>query len=178
MTLNLALAIPRVVIGLMMTAHGLQKLGWLGGHGIAGTSAFLSSLGFRPGRTWTWVLAASETVGGLLMALGLFSPVGPLLVLAGLAVGTIVVHWPKGFWNMNGGIEWPLALMAVALSSAISGPGSLSIDALLGIRLPMEADGALIILIALGVLAAFASRLMPELNIFGGRGRRSTPTQS
>ena len=178
MTLNLALAIPRVVVGLIMTAHGLQKLGWLGGHGIAGTSAFFSSLGFRPGRIWAWVVALSEVLGGLLMALGLFSPVGPMLVLASLAVGMVVVHWPNGFWNMSGGIEWPLALIAVAISSAIAGPGGLSLDAVLGIRLPVEADIALIILTALGVLAAFVSRLLPDVRIFGGRDRRSTPMQS
>src|SRR3977135_2778119 len=134
MTFDLALAIPRVVIGLIIAAHGLQKLaGWLGGHGISGTAGFLAQLCFRPARFWAWGLALAETIGGVLMALGLFSPVGPALVAAAMLTALLVVHRPNGFWNMNGGVEWPLTLIAVALSSAITGPGAYSLDNAFGI---------------------------------------------
>jgi putative oxidoreductase len=40
----------RLVLGLLMAAHGAQKLfGWFGGHGLTGTGGFFESLGFRPG---------------------------------------------------------------------------------------------------------------------------------
>lgn len=40
----------RVVFGLVMAAHGAQKLfGWFGGHGLAGVGGYFESLGFRPG---------------------------------------------------------------------------------------------------------------------------------
>jgi putative oxidoreductase len=179
MTLDLALTIPRVVIGLILVAHGLQKLaGWFDGHGIAGTSGFLAQLGFKPARFWAWGLALSETIGGLLMALGLFSPVGPALVSAAMVTALLVVHRPNGFWNTNGGIEWPLTLIAVALSSAIAGPGAYSLDAALGIRPPTEVSVAVIGLVALGVLMALASRLGPDSARLAWRSHRPTPTRS
>lgn len=174
MTLDLALAIPRVVIGLILVAHGLQKLiGWFGGHGIAGTAGFLAELGFKPARFWAWGLAVAETFGGLLMALGLFSPVGPALVAAAMVTALLVVHRPNGFWNANGGVEWPLTLIAVALSSAITGPGAYSFDAALGISLPTDVSSPFVVLVALGVLFALASRLTPSKR-FASRPWRST----
>jgi putative oxidoreductase len=178
MTLDLALAIPRVVIGLILTAHGLQKLaGWFGGPGIAGTTGFLAQLGFKPARFWAWGLALSETLGGLLMALGLLSPAGPALTAAALVVALIVVHLPNGFWNANGGIEWPLALISVAVSAIMAGPGAYSLDAVLGIGLPVTAATAVVVLAALGVLVALASRLDIDPGQFGWRTRRPSSTR-
>ena len=49
--MDAGLLLARMVFGLLMAAHGTQKLfGWFGGHGLAGTGGFLESLGFRPGR--------------------------------------------------------------------------------------------------------------------------------
>ena len=49
--MNDGLLIVRLVFGLMMAAHGAQKLfGWFGGHGLAATAGFFDSVGFRPGR--------------------------------------------------------------------------------------------------------------------------------
>jgi putative oxidoreductase len=175
MTFDLALAIPRVVIGLILAAHGLQKLvGWFGGHGIAGTAGFLAQLGFKPARFWAWGLALAETFGGVLMAFGLFSPVGPALVTAAMVTALLVVHRPNGFWNTNGGVEWPLTLIAVALSSAITGPGAYSLDAALGIRLATDVSTALVAMVALGVLMALVSRSTATRTL-GSRPWRSTP---
>jgi putative oxidoreductase len=178
MTLELALAIPRVVIGLILAAHGLQKLaGWFGGPGIAGTTGFLAQLGFKPARFWAWGLALAETIGGLFMALGLLSPVGPALVAAAMTMALFVVHLPNGFWNANGGIEWPLALISVATSAIVAGPGAYSLDAALGIGLPVTASAAVVVLAALGVLIALASRLDLEPGRFGWRTRRPSSTR-
>ena len=49
LTIGLGLLIARLVLGLLMAAHGAQKLfGWFGGHGLAGTGGFFESIGFRP----------------------------------------------------------------------------------------------------------------------------------
>jgi putative oxidoreductase len=49
--LDLGLFLIRLVFGLVLAAHGAQKLfGWFGGYGIAGTGGFLESMGFRPGK--------------------------------------------------------------------------------------------------------------------------------
>ena len=73
----------RTVVGLLMSAHGAQKLfGAFGGYGIEGTGGFLETLGFRPGRAFAVAAGMSEFAGGLLIAAGFLGPIGPALVLA------------------------------------------------------------------------------------------------
>src|SRR6266850_1000432 len=54
---DLGLLILRVFVSMVVIAHGLQKFGFLGGHGIAGTDGWLESIGFAPGKYWVWVAA-------------------------------------------------------------------------------------------------------------------------
>jgi putative oxidoreductase len=69
------LLLARLVVGLLMAAHGSQKLfGWFGGHGLAGVSGFFEGLGFRPGRLFAIAASAGELVSGILMAAGLLGP--------------------------------------------------------------------------------------------------------
>ena len=77
------LLIARIVLGLLMAGHGAQKLfGWFGGHGLAGTSGFFGSLGFRPAKLFAAAAATGEVASGVLVALGLFGPVGPAIMLS------------------------------------------------------------------------------------------------
>ena len=49
-TVSIGLLLVRVVFGLVMAAHGAQKLlGWFGGYGIKATGGMFESIGFRPG---------------------------------------------------------------------------------------------------------------------------------
>ena len=43
-----------------------------------------------------------------------------------------VVHWSKGFFNGNGGLEFPLLLATVAVSVTAIGPGRFSLDRAIG----------------------------------------------
>ncbi len=74
------------IAGLLLIGHGAQKLfGAFGGNGIAGTAAFFEqNLGLRPGRLHALAGGGAEVLGGALIALGLFTPVG-----AALGVGVI-----------------------------------------------------------------------------------------
>jgi len=59
--MNFALLLLRLVAGLVMAAHGAQKLfGWFGGYGIAGTAGFFEQLGFRPGRAFATAAALAS----------------------------------------------------------------------------------------------------------------------
>jgi putative oxidoreductase len=81
MLFNLSLLLLRLVLGLIFLGHGAQKLfGFFGGHGRAGTSQFLTSLGFRPAKWWAVVVALGEFLGGLFLALGILTPLAALLI--------------------------------------------------------------------------------------------------
>jgi putative oxidoreductase len=151
--MSLGLLVIRVVVGLMMAAHGSQKLfGWFGGYGLAGTGGSFEGLGYRPGRLFAAAAGASELFGGLLLVLGLLGPVGPALVLAVMIVAAVTVHWSNGLFAAANGIELPLLYAAVGAGLAVSGPGQYSIDTMLALSNAWTLDVNLAVL-ALGVLA-------------------------
>ena len=123
----------RVGSGLLLAAHGLWKLGYLGGPGLTGVTGFLDKTGYSPGSFWAPTLATFEIVGGVLLAIGLFTR--PVAVI-GLIEMLLVTHFHSrfGFWFsvQGGGIEYPLMWAAVMLLFAIRGGGSMSVDARMG----------------------------------------------
>ena len=132
--MDVGLLLARAVLGLMMAAHGSQKLfGWFGGHGLAGTAGFFETLGFRPGRAFAAAAAGTEIASGLLVAAGLLGPIGPALMLAVMIVAAISVHWAGGLFAMSNGIEMPLLYGTGATALALTGPGAYSLDTLLGL---------------------------------------------
>jgi putative oxidoreductase len=133
-TLSLGLLILRLAFGLVMAAHGSQKLfGWFGGYGIAGTGGFFESLGFRPGKLFATLAGLGEFTGGLLVALGALGPVGPALMISVMIVAAGSVHWQHGLFASNNGIEVPLLYSSGALALALTGFGAYSFDAAAGL---------------------------------------------
>ena len=130
--MSLGLLILRLVVGLTMAAHGSQKLfGWFGGHGLKGTGGFLEQLGFIPGRRNALFAGLAELTGGLLLALGLATPLAATLIISVMFVAVATVHVKHGYFSQNQGFEYNLTLAAVALSLAIIGAGPVSLDAAL-----------------------------------------------
>lgn len=140
-----------------MAAHGAQKLfGWFGGHGLAGTGGWLESMGFKPARLHASVNGLAEFGGGILLALGLLTPLGAAAVAGVMFVAIATVHWSKGFFNTSGGYEFNLLIVATAIALAFTGPGALSIDHLFRWTLAGLPWG----LGALGVAAAAAGLVL------------------
>jgi putative oxidoreductase len=133
-TLGTGLLLARLIVGVLMVAHGGSKLfGWLGGYGIAGTAGFFEQLGFRPARLFVVTASLTEVLSGILLALGLFGPVGPALLLSVMIVAAVSVHWGHGLFAGTNGIEVPLLYAAGAVALGLTGPGPFSLDAVLGI---------------------------------------------
>ncbi len=132
--MNAGLLLARSVLGLLMAAHGSQKLlGWFGGHGIALTGGFFEALGFRPGKLFAVVASLTELGSGVLVALGLLGPLGPAGILAVMIVAAGSVHAKNGLFAMTNGVEMPLLYAAGAAALALTGPGAYSLDRLLGL---------------------------------------------
>jgi putative oxidoreductase len=134
----------------------MKLFGTFGGPGLHGTSGWLHSAGFRPARLWALMGSAAEFGGGLLFALGLLSPLGSVGIAAAMLVAITKIHWPK-VWVTEGGFEYPLVMLAVALAVGIAGPGAYSLDAWLGIVVPPAVSLVVMVLAALGYLVGMVT---------------------
>jgi len=152
--MDLGLLIGRLVLGSLMAAHGAQKaFGWFGGYGLAGTGGYFEQLGFRPGRLFAATAAATEIVGGLLLAAGLLTPIAAALVVSVMIVAAISVHWPQGVFAQANGIEVPLLYGVGGVVLALTGPGAWSLDAALGLD-TLWTPAVVLASLAIGVLGA------------------------
>jgi putative oxidoreductase len=153
--MNAGLLIVRLVLGLGIAAHGAQKLfGWFGGHGLEGTDGFFEKLGFRPGKAFALLAGLGELGGGLLVALGLFGPAGPAIVVLVMIVAAVTVHLEGGFFAASNGIELPLLYAIGVMAIAFAGPGAWSLDAGLGLEEVWTSKNAWFALAAAVLLAA------------------------
>ncbi len=134
---SLGLLILRVVIGLILAAHGTQKLfGWFGGPGLTRFHQGFARQGFKPSWLWVALVVLGEVGGGLSLALGFLTPLGAAGIFGAMFMATVKVHRKNGFFVSKGGYEYTLTLVTVAVALGLIGPGTWSLDSLLGIRLP------------------------------------------
>ncbi len=167
-TLSTGLLILRLVAGLTLAAHGAQKLfGWFGGSGIKGTVQMQEKMGLKPAPLWAGLVVLGEFGGGLSVALGFLTPLGAAGMIGAMFMAIAKAHWKNGFWNGKRGIEFPLQMLTIGTVIGIVGPGSYSLDALLGLALP-----------GLGFLIlALAALLVDVVGLFVSRGAAVAPAQ-
>jgi len=153
---DLALALIRAVVGLIVAAHGAQKaFGVWGGPGLSGWIQAMKRMGLRPPAIWGYLTAGAELVGGLALAVGLLVPVAAAVVTIQMVVAIQRVHWAKGFWNGKGGVEFGLVLTAVAAACGVEDPGGYSLDRVLGV--PTLGVAAYVVVLVVGWIIYFAS---------------------
>ena len=124
--IDLVLLILRGVAGLTLAAHGWNK--FFGGGRIAGTGRWFDSIGMRPGRLNALLAASSEMGAGVLLTLGLLTPVAAAGVIGVMVVAGWTVHRSNGFFIIKEGWEYVFILAVMALVSATLGPGAWSLD--------------------------------------------------
>src|SRR5258706_11978772 len=96
MSIAFGLLVLRLGVGLTVAAHGAQKLfGVWGGSGMNGWVLVVQRLRMRPARPLAWIAALSEFGGGLLLALGLLSPLGSLAIIGAMLVAIATAHLSK-----------------------------------------------------------------------------------
>jgi putative oxidoreductase len=123
---DVGLLILRLVLGLTMAAHGLNK--FFGGGRIPGTAGWFESIGMKPGKFHATVAAITETSAGLGLAAGLLTPIPAAGFVSLMLVAAWTVHRHNGFFIVKEGWEYNLVLAAGAVAIATLGAGRLSLD--------------------------------------------------
>jgi len=118
------LSIMRIIVGFMFCQHGFQKmLGLFGGMGGTGRTAHFP--------TEPWFAGVLEMVGGILILIGLFTPIVAFLLSGEMAVAFFTVHLPRGFWTVKNAGEPAVLYCFFFLYLMFVGAGPWSLDALM-----------------------------------------------
>ena len=126
--LDIALLGLRVVFGVFLAAHGINKV--FGGKGLKGTASWFGSIGMKWPMWQARIAAATEIGAGLLFAAGLLTSLAAAGMVAVMFVAIWTVHWKVGFFvfKPNQGWEYCASILVVALFVSTAGPGRWSLD--------------------------------------------------
>lgn len=128
-TSGIASTILRIPVGLILMAHGAQKLfAMFGGYGLEGTGQFMASLGLEPGYLMALLAGSAEFFGGAALVIGLLVRPASAVIAFTMLIAIVTVHISNGLFMANNGYEYALTLLVVAVSLAFSGAGSFSVD--------------------------------------------------
>lgn len=154
--MDTGLLILRVVVGLLIAGHGVQKVSFrLGGHGLAGGIEEFRHDGFRGGALTALAAGAGQIGSGLFLALGALTPMAAMVAIGVMTVA-ITVKWQHGLWVQNDGYEYPLVLVVVCAALSFTGSGRWSADHAMGLDWPVWLSSATIALgLASGLLTRF-----------------------
>jgi putative oxidoreductase len=129
-----AIAILRVVLGIVFFAHGAQKmLGWFGGYGFSGTMGMFTTHMHIPA-LFAFLAIAAEFFGGLGLILGFLTRIAAFGIFVNMVVAVLTVHMHVGFFmNWAGtqkgeGFEYHLLVLAMTVLLMVKGGGAASVD--------------------------------------------------
>jgi putative oxidoreductase len=129
-SLNLALLLLRVAAGLMIAMHGYAHIWKKGKLTIRGTAGWFGSMGMRPPLVQAWLASITEIGSGLLLVLGLVTPLAAAGLFGVMLVALLIAHRSNGFFIYNEGQGWEYVaiVMAIAVAVGTIGPGEWSLD--------------------------------------------------
>ena len=85
----------------------------------------------KPGALVALLAGLAEFGGGLLLALGLLTPVGGILIALTMLIAIVKVHGANGYWSTQNGFEYNLAILVIGVALALIGGGQYALDALI-----------------------------------------------
>jgi len=140
---NPATLILRLVLGVVVFAHGAQKLlGWFGGPGFSGTMGMFTTYLHIPG-PFVFLAIAAEFFGGLGLILGFLTRIAAFGIAVNMLVAVAMVHRSFGFFmNWTGsqkgeGFEYHLLVLAITAYLMIRGAGAFSVDGAIAAASPV-----------------------------------------
>jgi putative oxidoreductase len=134
---DFAWLVVRLTAGGMLLVHGIQKVTPMFANGFTATIAAFANnsmarRGIEPAMFAAYAVFAIETIGAVLIMLGLFTRFAAGAAAIQFAVITFVAHWPAGFTWSRGGWEYPLFWGLILFAIALRGGGPYSLDRKLG----------------------------------------------
>jgi putative oxidoreductase len=127
-----AYALTRFVAGAFLVPHGMWKLFGITGGTKEQMIDFFSRIGLEPAALLVHLVGTVEFLGGILIALGLFTRPAAALATVTTATAALYFHLPLGFYVEPGGVEFSGLWAIVLLMIAVLGGGRISVDRWLG----------------------------------------------
>jgi len=119
------LSVLRLAAAFVYVAHGTQKMFGVPWHPFHAPLFAMTMMG---------AAGVIETIGGILMLLGLFTRPVAFILSGQMAVAFFTQHWPRGFWPIENGGDLAVVFCFLWLYVSVAGPGPISLDALRGKR--------------------------------------------
>ena len=136
---DIALLLGRIALGIVLIAHGWQKLFTFG---LSGVAASFDQMDVPLATASATFAAVVELVGGILLIAGLLVPLVGLLVAVDMAGALLFVHARNGVFVDAGGFELVMVIGALGVLYAGLGAGAYSVDRFIPRRANGESDRA------------------------------------
>lgn len=132
--IDIASLVLRVSVGGTLVAHGWNHA--FGGGKIEGTSGWFESMGLRPGRLHALMATGTELGAGVLLLLGLLTPLAAAGAVGTMAVAFVTAHLRNGFFIFRPGQGYEYVVMIIMVACAVGalGGGAVSLDRAFGIE--------------------------------------------
>jgi putative oxidoreductase len=122
-------AFMRFCTGAILAPHGIQKMFY---GGVVGNATAIAKMGLYPPTFWSYLVAFTECICAICLALGLFTRVAALFIIGEMFVIAFFVQIKFGYFWTQRGNEFPLLLFLLTLAIFFRGGGRYSIDHAIG----------------------------------------------